>query len=120
MMISERLQQHLHNFRQPALRVADELLEDLVRHLHELLHPGQALLGKLNGLLPRAGFPERALVEHLAPLTNRLEDRAHPAAFALRGDDREHPPPARQALKISPPLAATVLPADDAPVAQRP
>src|SRR6476661_2136749 len=52
----ERLQQHLRHLRQPALGVADELLEDLVRHFHELLHAGEALAGELHFLLALAAL----------------------------------------------------------------
>src|SRR5258708_6306586 len=55
---SKRLKQHLRHPRQSALGVADELLEDAVRHGHELFHPGQALAGEGDVFLPGGGFPE--------------------------------------------------------------
>ena len=59
---SKRLQQHLHHPRQSALGVADELLEDLVRHLHELFHAlPVAGASACTAFLLGGGFAERSI-----------------------------------------------------------
>src|SRR4051794_16840047 len=70
---SQRLQQHLHDLAQTALGVADELLEDLVRHLHELFHPRESLPRELNFLLLRAALAHALLGEQLLTLADRLQ-----------------------------------------------
>src|SRR4051812_22549663 len=69
---SERLQEHLHHPRQPAARVPDELLEDLVRHFHELFHPRQPLPRQPHRLLVRRRLADARLAQHLLALPDRL------------------------------------------------
>ena len=76
---SERLKQDLHHARQSAAGVADELLEDLVRHRHEFFHAGQALTRRLHVFTLGGGFAQVRFVEHV-PGTLHLYRFGHKTA----------------------------------------